>query len=81
MNYLSGELYMQVHGDVTRERERRGELRFRGEVARFLEKSEAGKPGVQSQILQGIGDLLISSGMKLKGRVEPGSPAAVCQVL
>lgn len=80
MNYLSGELYMQVHGDVIRERERRGELRLRDEVARYLEKSKAGKPGVQNQILQGIGDFLISSGVKLKGRAEPDSPAAVCQV-
>ena len=44
------------------------------ETARFRNMAKTSRPGFQSPVLVGIGDLLVSLGMRLKGAPRLNSP-------
>lgn len=76
---VEDKLYREVW-KVLEERQRRGEFWLREEMARSLKNSKNGKPGLQERVLLGIGDSLISLGLRLKERSNSESPMCTLEV-
>jgi len=79
-DYFQAELYSRFDRDLLENREQRGELWHYEEAIRFLAKTGSDQRGTLKQVRLRMGDFLITSGLKLKGRTRLDSSAHVAQV-
>ena len=83
MTLLEVETSMLLSRDVVKgleKSQRTGEFWLVEETTRSMKKAGSKKLRLQERVLLGIGDFLISFGLKLKERGKSDSPAAFIQV-